>query len=181
MAYIATTDKDGVAKFEQIRAGRYIRRVSVISQEYVLPEDKEIYVEKSEEDLVEEIEVEFIVGNILVYKTDAETGEPLAGCKFKITNKETEEVVAEGLTDANGHYEVKDLRFGIYLVEETEAVEGYEKDDTIFEVIVSEDGVTYEVDYTNIATGDIAVALYAVVALISVVAIVKVVKKMRMN
>lgn len=181
VAYVDSTDKDGVVKFNDIRAGRYIRKVPVLSQEYVVPEDEEIYVEKSEENINVEVEVRFIVGNILVYKTDAETGKPLAGCKFKITNKDTEEVVAEGLTDENGHYEVKDLRFGVYLVEETEAVEGYEKDDTIFEVIVSEDGVTYEVDYTNIATGDIAVALYAVIALISVGVIAKVVKKMKMN
>ena len=179
VAYSAVTDENGVAHFEQIRAGRYIRKVSALNAQYVLPEDQELYAEEDSE-VTAEVEVKFVKGNILVYKTDAETGEPVAGCKFKVTN-ELGEVVAEGTSDENGYYQVNDLRYGVYYVEETEAAEGYEKDGTIFQVTIEEDGVTLEVNFTNVPTGDIAVVAYVVMALVSLGVIAKTVKKLRMN
>ena len=179
VVYTQVTDENGVAQFDQIRAGRYIRKVSALSAQYVLPEDQELYAEEDSE-VSAEVEVKFVKGNILVYKTDAETGEPVAGCKFKVTN-ELGEVVAEGESDENGYYQVNDLRYGVYYVEETEAAEGYEKDATIFQVTIEEDGVTLEVNFTNVPTGDIAVAAYVVIALVSLGVIAKTVKKLRMN
>ena len=179
VVYTQVTDENGVAQFDQIRAGRYIRKVSALSAQYVLPEDQELYAEEDSE-VSAEVEVKFVKGNILVYKTDAETGEPVAGCKFKVTN-ELGEVVAEGESDENGYYQVNDLRYGVYYVEETEAAEGYEKDATIFQVTIEEDGVTLEVNFTNVPTGDIAVAAYVVMALVSLGVIAKTVKKLRMN
>ncbi len=179
VVYTQVTDENGVAQFDQIRAGRYIRKVSALSAQYVLPEDQELYAEEDSE-VSAEVEVKFVKGNILVYKTDAETGEPVAGCKFKVTN-ELGEVVAEGTSDENGYYQVNDLRYGVYYVEETEAAEGYEKDGTIFQVTIEEDGVTLEVNFTNVPTGDIAVVAYVVMALVSLGVIAKTVKKLRMN
>ena len=179
VVYTQVTDENGVAQFDQIRAGRYIRKVSALSAQYVLPEDQELYAEEDSE-VSAEVEVKFVKCNILVYKTDAETGEPVAGCKFKVTN-ELGEVVAEGESDENGYYQVNDLRYGVYYVEETEAAEGYEKDATIFQVTIEEDGVTLEVNFTNVPTGDIAVAAYVVIALVSLGVIAKTVKKLRMN
>ena len=179
VVYTQVTDENGVAQFDQIRAGRYIRKVSALSAQYVLPEDQELYAEEDSE-VTAEVEVKFVKGNILVYKTDAETGEPVAGCKFKVTN-ELGEVVAEGTSDENGYYQVNDLRYGVYYVEETEAAEGYEKDGTIFQVTIEEDGVTLEVNFTNVPTGDIAVVAYVVMALVSLGVIAKTVKKLRMN
>ena len=49
------------------------------------------------------------------------------------------------------------------------------------EVKVTENDFTYVVDFTNVPTGDIAVALYAIVALVSVSAIVVATKKLRRN
>ena len=91
------------------------------------------------------------------------------------------DVVAEGESDEAGYFKAENLRYGVYYVEETEAAENYEKDDTIFEVIVDEDGATYEVDFTNVPTGDIAVVAYVVLALVSLAVIVRTVKKMKMN
>ncbi len=179
VVYEAETDEDGIAHFEKIRAGRYIRQVTALGEQYVVPGAKEIYAEE-DSDLVETVNVKFITGNILINKTDDETGEVVAECLFTITNEEGE-VVAEARTDDNGQLLVTGLRYGVYYVEETEAAEGYEKSDLVFEVTITEDGHTYVVDFTNVPTGDIAVALYAVLALVSVAAITMTVKKLTKN
>lgn len=179
VAYEAETDEDGIAHFDGIRAGRYIRQVTALDDKYVVPGAKEIYAEE-DSDLVETVNVKFITGNILINKTDDETGEVVPECLFTITDEEGE-VVAEARTDDNGQLLVTGLRYGVYYVEETEAAEGYEKSDLVFEVTITEDGHTYVVDFTNVPTGDIAVALYAVLALVSVAAITMTVKKLRKN
>jgi len=185
ITYEAETDKDGVAKFEGIRAGRYIRKVAGLAEQYVTPDTKEDYLEKALEEVPEEftesIEVKFIKGNIVVYKTDDETGKPVAGCKFQVLDYNTGDVLEEAVTDENGYARFEGYRYGKYLVQEAEAAEDYEKSDEVKEVSIVEDGVDVVVDYTNVFTGDIAVALYAVIALVSVGAITMTVKKLRKN
>ena len=180
VAYVAKTDEDGVAKFPQIRAGRYIRQVADLEEMYGTPEAKELYLEDDENVTADEVTVKFITGKILINKTDDETGAVVPGCLFKITN-EAGETVVEERTDDNGQLLVAGLRYGKYYVEETEAAEGYEKSDLVFEVSITEDGHVYTVDFTNVPTGDIAVALYAIIALVSVAAITVTVKKLRKN
>ena len=147
---------------------------------YVTPEAKELYLEDDENVTADEVTVKFITGKILINKTDDETGAVVPGCLFKITN-EAGETVVEERTDDNGQLLVAGLRYGKYYVEETEAAEGYEKSDLVFEVSITEDGHVYTVDFTNVPTGDIAVALYAIIALVSVAAITVTVKKLRKN
>lgn len=197
VVYEEETDENGVASFGQIRAGRYIRQISGLDEKYVTPEAKELYLEKdtevlpyevevTEDDVTETIkinvvevaEVKYITGKILINKTDDETGEAVAGCLFRITDSEGN-VVCEATTDDNGQLLVAGLRYGTYKVEEAEAAEGYEKSDLVAEVTITEDGHVYTVDFTNVPTGDIAVALYAVVALASVAAITMTVKKLK--
>lgn len=205
VVYEEETDENGVAYFESIRAGRYIRQIAGLDDMYVVPEAKELYLEKdtkvstyeievgseAEDDeeveptteeinIVEKVNVKFVTGKILINKTDDETGEVVAGCLFRITN-EAGEVVAEATTDDNGQLLVAGLRYGVYYVEEVEAAEGYEKSDLVFEVTITEDGHVYTVDFTNVPTGDIAVVLYAIIALVSVAAITMSVKKLRKN
>ncbi len=178
--YEVVTDENGVADFGTIRAGKYIRKVSTLEKQYVVPEDKTVTISDPAKPKEDTIEVQFVKGNILVYKTDEETGEALPGSKFKVTN-EKGEVVAEGETDENGYFYVEGLRYGEYYVEETEAPEGYEKENVLAVVNIEENGKTYEVDITNISTGDIAVALYAMMAIVSLATIVVTVKKLKMN
>ena len=174
--YTVQTDEDGVANFEGIRAGRYIRKVTDLDEQYVEPADKEMYVE---DDVEEVVIVKFVVGNIVVYKTDDESGEPVPGCTFQVLDYETGDVLEEQVTDENGYARFEGYRYGKYLVQESEAAEDYEKSDDVMEVSIVEDGVDVVVSFTNVYTADIAVALYAVIALISVYAIVKVAKRMK--
>ena len=179
VVYEAITNEEGVASFTDIRAGRYIRQVTDLAEQYVVPAAQELYLEEDSE-LVETVTVKYITASILINKTDDETGEVVPGCLFRITN-EAGEVVVEERTDDNGQLLVAGLRYGVYYVEEVEAAEGYDKSDLVFEVTITEDGQTYVVDFTNVPTGDIAVALYAVIALVSVGAIALTVKRLRMN
>ncbi|MBO5477339.1 MAG: hypothetical protein J6A15_06275 [Clostridia bacterium] len=178
VAYEAATDEEGTVVFEGIRAGRYVRVVEDLADQYVLPEDTELYLEN--EPVEDVVEVVYKKGTIVVYKTDAETAEPVPGCKFAITD-ELGNLVEEGMSDENGYFKAEDLRYGVYYVEETEAAEGYELDATVFEVTIDEDGAVYEVDFTNVPTGDIAVAAYVMVALVSLGLIVRTAKKMKRN
>ena len=179
VAYEVVTDENGVAHFEDVRAGRYIRQVAGLEKWYVTPATKEYYLEKDTE-LLETVKVNYVRGNILINKTDDETGEPVPGCKFQIVD-EDDVVVVEETTDDNGQLYVTGLLYGKYTVKEVEAPEGYEKSDLEMEVKVTENDFTYVVDFTNVPTGDIAVALYAIVALVSVSAIVVATKKLRRN
>ena len=178
--YTVKTDEDGVALFEGVRAGRYIRKVTGLDEQYVLPADRELYAEEDEE-IKETVEVKFVVGNIVVYKTDDETGKPVAGCTFQVLDYETGEVIEEKVTDENGYARFEEYRYGKYLVQESEAAKDYEKSEDVMEVSIVEDGVDVVVSFTNVYTADIAVALYAVIALVSVYAIVKATKRMKRN
>ena len=178
--YTVKTDEDGVALFEGVRAGRYIRKVTGLEEQYVLPADRELYAEEDEE-IKETVEVKFVVGNIVVYKTDDETGKPVAGCTFQVLDYETGEVIEEKVTDENGYARFEEYRYGKYLVQESEAAKDYEKSEDVMEVSIVEDGVDVVVSFTNVYTADIAVALYAVIALVSVYAIVKATKRMKRN
>ena len=176
--YEVETDEDGLAAFEDVRAGRYVRAVKNLDEYYVDPEDSELYLEE-DNDLVEKVEVRFVVGNIVVYKTDDETGKPVPGCTFQVLDYETGEVIEEKVTDENGYARFENYRYGKYLVQESEAAKDYEKSDKVMEVTIAEDGVDVLVSFTNVYTADIAVALYAVIALVSVYAIVKAAKRMK--
>lgn len=179
VAYESVTDENGVAHFEDVRAGRYIRQVEGLEKWYVTPATKEYYLEE-DKDLLETVKVNYVRGNILINKTDDETGEPVPGCKFQIVDAD-DVVVVEETTDDNGQLYVTGLLYGEYTIKEVEAPEGYEKSDLEMEVKVTENDFTYVVDFTNVPTGDIAVALYAIIALVSVSAIVVATKKLRRN
>ena len=186
VAYETTTDEEGHASFDAVRAGRYIRKVADLEECYVVPAAKELYLEEDKE-VVETVVVNYIYGNILIIKTDDETGEPVAGCKFQVKNEDGEviEFVDENgnpidvVSGEDGMFLLTGLRYGKYTVEEIEAAENYEKSDLVVEVEIAEDGKTYEVEFTNVNTGDIAVALYGVIALVSAAAITMTVKKMK--
>ncbi len=180
VAYSAVVDEEtGVAHFENVRAGRYIRQVTDLEKWYVTPATKEMYLEE-DADLIETVKVKYVRGNILINKTDDETGEAVPGAKFQVVDADGV-VVAEETTDDNGQLLITGLLYGEYTVVEVEAPEGYEKSDLEVKVEVVVDGQTYPVDFTNVPTGDIAVALYAMIALISVGAIVVATKKVVRN
>ena len=130
------------------------------------------------------------IDEVIVRKTDADTGNPLQGCVFTIVlldengqeyiNKNGEKIylVKDVVTNENGEYVINNVPYGTYKFVEITPPEGYEMDEDITGLTFtidenSPDTVIFEV--TN--TGDIAVIAIACVAVVCIIGIVFVIVK----
>lgn len=152
----AVTDKNGLAKFENVLISGdtpYVVEEVDTAVRYVVPASQTAPIEwnkvtkRSFDNVLKKFQV-------TVTKTDAETGSPqgdasLAGAVFEVflksagsyeNAKETERDVLS--CDENGFAQTKDMPYGIYTVRQTSGWEGRElmKD---FDVFISKDGQTY--------------------------------------
>ncbi len=79
-------------------------------------------------------------GDFKVYKKDS-TGKALPGAKFKITkHKDTSFTPKEVTSNENGVVEFKNLTDGTYIIEESEAPDGYKKLDKKWVLVIDADG-----------------------------------------
>ena len=200
LIYTGTTNKDGIVEIPIIyfENGKeyYYKEVSA-PEMYDIDLEKHKFVAKYDEENCE-WELDIIpVGNerktideVIVRKTDAETGEPLQGCVFTIVlldengeeyvnqNGEKIYLVEDAITNENGEYVIKNVPYGTYKFVEVTPPEGYELDEDMTGYVFtidenSPETVIFEV--TN--TGDIAVIAIASVALICAVGIVFALRK----
>lgn len=132
---------------------------------YTMAEDVKFTLEDTGEVQHVAMENDFVYGRIFLTKTDAETGDALAGAEFEIRNTTTGETAGSLVTDENGQAESEDLLIGSYdetgvkelfhyEVVETKAPEGYQLDETPHEVIFELDGekngqILVELNVTN--------------------------------
>ena len=132
---------------------------------YTMAEDVKFTLEDTGEVQHVAMQNEFVYGRIFLTKTDAETGDALAGAEFEIRNTTTGETAGSLVTDENGQAESEDLLIGSYdetgvkelfhyAVVETKAPEGYQLDETPHEVIFELDGekngqILVELNVTN--------------------------------
>ena len=97
------------------------------------------------------------IGSIAITKTDANTGAPLPGVHFILTDS-TGATVSGGGTDENGVLIFSSLPLGTYTLIETETRNGYVLDSTPREVTISENGQIVEVGMGNTpARGSVSV------------------------
>ena len=87
-------------------------------------------------------------GTIQIIKKDAATGEVLSGVEFGLFDLEGNEL-ARGKTDDAGVLVFQQIRFGKYEIRELAPKEGYQKNDTVTQVEITEDGQTVIVELTN--------------------------------
>ena len=120
-----TTDGSGIIIFADLPLGSYYYAETAALPGYVL--DRR--------------------GNVSVLKTD-ETGTPLAGVHFTLTNS-VGQIVAEGDTPDDGKLTFTGLLLGSYTLQETATVTGYVLDTTPIPVEVAEHGKTYSVTAKN--------------------------------
>lgn len=87
-------------------------------------------------------------GKVSILKTDAETGQPLAGVHFVLTDSGGA-IYSEGNTDTNGALTFHDLLLGTYCLQETATLPGYALEETPISVEVTANGQTVELSLTN--------------------------------
>lgn len=140
IVYEGMTDKEGKIKVEGLEEGWYtITEIAPPKGYLISTESKDVYLEGGKC-----VEVKFdnrLRPSLQIMKIDAETGEPLAGAKFKVQKTE-DKTVSEYVTDETGTVVIHDLDEAVYTVEEIEAPDGYAIDPDSHKDIALEWGKT---------------------------------------
>ena len=143
-----TTDGSGIIIFADLPLGSYYYAETAALPGYVL--DSTLYpISISEGGQLVTVTATNILarGNVSVLKTD-ETGTPLAGVHFTLTNS-VGQVVSEGDTPDDGKLTFTGLLLGSYTLQETATVEGFVLNSEPIPVEVTEHGQTVEISMTN--------------------------------
>ncbi len=140
IVYEGMTDKAGQIKLEGLDEGWYtITELAPPKGYLIATESKDVYLEPNKC-----IEIKFdnrLRPSLQIMKIDAQTGEALAGAKFKVMKTE-DKTVSEYVTDETGTILIRDLDEAVYSVEEIEAPEGYRIDPDSHKDIALEWGKT---------------------------------------
>ena len=156
-AIAATTSKDdGSFSFAKVPYGTWVIREIESPTGFVLSEE-EITVTIGAVDEVVEIELVnyFIKGNIELNKVDKDYPDnKLTGAEFEVyTDTNGDGKLDNGdkllgtMTELDdGVYQMKELRYGKYLVREKTAPTGFELDENVYSVSIEENGKTYIVE-----------------------------------
>lgn len=155
---IATTvsAEDGSFSFAKVPYGTWVIREIESPKGYVLSEE-EIAVTISEVDEIVEISLVnyFICGSISLTKVDKDYPDnKLTGAVFEVysdTNGDgkldKEDTLLGTMTEMEGGvYQMKELRYGKYLVREKTAPTGFVLDENVYAVSIEENGKTYTVE-----------------------------------
>jgi len=150
------TAADGSFSFEKVPYGTWVIREIESPTGFVLSEE-EITVTIGAVDEVVEIELVnyFIKGNIELTKVDKDYPDnKLTGAEFEVyadTNGDGKldngDKLLGTMTELDdGVYQMKELRYGKYLVREKTAPTGFELDENVYSVSIEENGKTYIVE-----------------------------------
>ena len=150
------TAADGSFSFEKVPYGTWVIREIESPTGFVLSEE-EITVTIGAVDEVVEIELVnyFIKGNIELTKVDKDYPEnKLTGAEFEVyadTNGDgkldKDDKLLGTMTELDGGvYQMKELRYGKYLVREKTAPTGFVLDENVYSVSIEENGKTYIVE-----------------------------------
>ena len=155
---IATTvsAEDGSFSFVKVPYGTWVIREIESPKGYVLSEE-EIAVTIGEVDKAVEVELVnyFIRGSISLTKVDKDYPDnKLTGAVFEVysdTNSDgkldKDDALLGTMTEMEGGvYQMKELRYGKYLVREKSAPTGYILDENVYPVSIEENGKTYTVE-----------------------------------
>ncbi len=155
------------------------------------PHEFKIEFDENGELIKTEVENRRKTRDLLIRKTDAETGEALQGCVFTIAmvnedgtqkvNAKTGEpiyLVENAVTDEKGEYYIEDAPMGTYMFTEITPPEGYELDEDLTGYTFTLDENSPELTIFEVTnTGDIAVIAVACIAVVSIVGITLVIRR----
>ena len=149
----ATSAEDGSFGFEKVPYGTWIVREIAAPTGFVLSEEEfPVTVGKTEQVIEISMVNRFIKGNLALTKVDADYPEnKLTGAEFEVFSDTDNDgelgendlllgLMAEG---ERGCYRMEELRYGRYFVREKSAPVGFVLDTKVYEVFISENGVTY--------------------------------------
>ena len=151
-----TSAEDGSFSFANIPYGEWVVREIEQPIGFVLNETVFDVVIKENAQIVKiEIVNEFIMGDITLTKVDKEYPDnKLSGATFEVyKDNNADGKLDDGdtligtLTESEvGIYEMKNMRYGHYLIKETVAPDGFFLDEGVYAVFIETDGTTYVVE-----------------------------------
>ena len=152
----ATSEKDGSFSFAKVPYGKWIVREIEAPEGFVLDDTSyEVNIGENEQVIEVEITDEYIYGNIELTKVDADYPDnKLTGATFDVYKDvngdgkldDGDELIGNLEEIATGIYEMKEILYGKYLVQETKAPEGFVLDKGVYSVFIEKDETTYKVE-----------------------------------
>ena len=152
----ATSEKDGSFSFAKVPYGKWIVREIEAPEGFVLDDTSyEVNIGENEQVIEVEITDEYIHGNIELTKVDADYPDnKLTGATFEVYKDvngdgkldDGDELIGNLEETATGIYEMKEILYGKYLVQETKAPEGFVLDKGVYSVFIEKDETTYKVE-----------------------------------
>lgn len=151
---VTESDSTGKFRFEDIRYGKWIIRELKPATGYVLNETPiEVEITEDGKTVFITVENKFILGDIKGYKVD-EDGKSVAGALFGLFTEDDTEFTEENavltaVSDADGIFTFKNVRFGKWIVRELKPAEGFVLSETEFPVDITTDGAVIELKAEN--------------------------------
>lgn len=149
-----TTDATGTISIPNLYPGVYGIKEIKAPRGYNVDVEQKLVEVSIENDAIVELTNTAKAG-LQIKKVDENTGEPLANAKFIITNVNGQ-AVGEYTTTRTGFINVPELDAGFYIVEETQAPDGYILDNTPKTVEVRENAPTI-IEFANKQKGGIQI------------------------
>ena len=153
-----TTGTDGKAVFSDLPLGSYTYQEISAPSGYVADDTKyQITITSTTLNITETRTNALGKASVEISKVDADSNTPLQGAGFRLYDASGSQV-AEGYTDANGKLTFAGLKLGSYTCKEFQAPAGYELDDTVFPIVLNQNGQILKVTRENkLITGSIEI------------------------
>ncbi|MDR0818359.1 MAG: hypothetical protein LBN43_02150, partial [Oscillospiraceae bacterium] len=149
-----TTDNSGVIVITGLDPGFYVCKEVQAPANFLISENSQQngFLKTDGTTVLEFTFANYPYGSLLITKTDAQTGKPLANARFRVTDGSG--AVAGNsngkfVTDENGEILIPNLKPNSYVITEIEASPSYFIDTTPQTVQVGTDGKTYKVSFKN--------------------------------
>ncbi len=143
------TEADGTLLLSGIPLGSYtLREIETVSGYVLDPTPIPVEITANGQSVTINATNAPAKGGIVITKTDADTGNVIAGVHFVLYDAGSN-LVAEGDTDGEGKLSFSALPLGTYSLVETSAPSGYVLDSTPRTVTISEHGQVAEISVTN--------------------------------
>lgn len=155
---ISVTDKEGKFGFDDLPRKKWLIKELYCPEQYVLSDEiytVEITSDKQVISLV--VENKYVVGNVEVIKTDADTGEKLSGSIFEVyidTNGDkkfeagVDKLYGSLCETGVGVYRLEKLRYSGYFLYELNSPSNYVRSEEYYYFSICENGVTVQVETT---------------------------------